>query len=601
MTAPLGRAPDAGLRPAGARTGAFETTAHRIILSQGWVRLAIAVAAGALGALAMPPYGLFPALVVSLTVAVWLIDGAAIAGSGRRTVLVCAGIGWAWGFGYFTAGLWWLGAAFLVEADQFAWAMPLGVVGLPAVLALFFAAGFAAARLVWSRGAARIAALAFGLTAAEWLRGHILTGFPWNTLGMALGGNLWTMQAGSLVGLYGLTLLATLIAAAPATLATGATPRERLGPTLAALLALVGLAGYGAWRVPTQADPSVAGVRLRLIQPNIPQDDKFGAANRERIVDRYLELSDRAVSPDRTGIADVTHLIWPESAFPFLIQRDPEALGRIGAALPEGKSLITGAARVGALPEGERLTRENARFFNSILTIGAGGRLGDTYDKVHLVPFGEYLPGPLDALLRTVGLRQFVSVPGGFTAGDRAGQRILNVPGLPPVAATLCYESIFPGAILPPDTAEGPPVVPGLILNLTNDAWFGDTPGPRQHFAQSRLRAVEEGLPLVRDANSGISAVVDAHGRVVASLPLGVEGVLDASLPERLPGRTLYARFGDAPFGVGLVVCLLFALQHRSERWFPAFGKGRCKNKRREHGAGSDIQHDALAVRRRRS
>ncbi|MGE7153671.1 apolipoprotein N-acyltransferase [Methylorubrum rhodesianum] len=560
MTAPLGRASGAGMRPAAARIGPLEAVAHRIILSQGWVRLAIAVAAGACGALAMPPYGLFPALVVSLSVAVWLIDGAAVGGAGRRTVRACAAIGWAWGFGYFTAGLWWLGAAFLVEADQFAWALPLGVVGLPAVLALFSAAGFAVARLVWTRGAGRIAALAFGLAAAEWLRGHVLTGFPWNTLGMALGGHLWTMQAASLVGLYGLTLLAVLIAAAPATLATGATPRDRFGPTLAAVAALVGLAAYGAWRVPAAPDPTVAGVRLRLIQPNIPQDDKFGSANRERIVGKYLELSDRALSPDRTGIADITHLIWPESAFPFLIQRDPEALGRIGAALPEGKQLITGAARVRELPNGERLTRENAVFFNAILTIGAGGQSGDTYDKVHLVPFGEYLPGPLDGLLRALGLRQFISVPGGFTAGDRAGQRILNVPGLPPVAATICYEAIFPGAILPPDPAEGAPAVPGLILNLTNDAWFGDTPGPRQHFAQARLRAVEEGMPLVRDANSGISAVVDAHGRVVASLPLGIEGVLDADLPVRLPGRTLYAAYGDGPFALGLIACLLAAL-----------------------------------------
>ena len=193
-----------------------------------------------------------------------------------------------------------------------------------------------------------------------------------------------------------------------------------------------------------------------------------------------------------------------------------------------------------------------------------------TYDKVHLVPFGEYLPGPLDAILRAVGLRQFVAVPGGFTAGDRAGQRILNVPGLPPVAATLCYEAIFPGAILPGDPPEGVPAgetrIPGLILNLTNDAWFGDTPGPRQHFAQARLRAVEEGLPLVRDANSGISAVVDAHGRVVASLPLGVEGVLDAELPVRLPGRTAYAAFGDGPFGLGVIACLLVALAARRRR-----------------------------------
>ncbi|WP_232630324.1 apolipoprotein N-acyltransferase [Methylobacterium sp. Leaf118] len=558
MTASSGRAPGAGPPPAALRVGPLDALAHRVILSHGWRRLVLAAAAGAAGALAMPPFGLFPALVVSLTLAVWLIDGATVGGSLRRTLGACAGIGWAWGFGYFTAGLWWLGAAFLVEADQFAWAMPLGVLGLPAGLAVFFALGFAAARLVWSRGAARIAALAFGLASAEWLRGHLFTGFPWNSLGMALGTNLWTMQAAALIGLYGLTLLAVLVAAAPATLATGTGPRARWTPSLAALAALTLLAAYGVWRVPAAPDPTVAGVRLRLIQPNVPQDARFRAEMRDKIVGKYLDLSDRAASPDRTGIGDVTHLIWPESAFPFLIQRDPQALGRIGAALPAGKQLVTGAAR-----GREPLTRETAVFHNSILTIGPGGRIGEIYDKVHLVPFGEYLPAPLDAVLRAIGLRQFVAVPGGFTAGPREGQRILAVPGLPPVAATICYEAIFPGAIRPPAPADGAPAVPGLILNLTNDAWFGDTPGPRQHFAQARLRAVEEGLPLVRDANSGISAVVDPHGRIVASLPLGVEGVLDASLPARLPGLTLYATLGDAPFAAGLLACLLVALVGR--------------------------------------
>lgn len=529
------------------------------MLTAGWRRLLIAFAAGALGALAMPPFGVLPALVVSLCVAVWLIDGAATGRSGNpRTLLACGVIGWAWGFGYLTAGLWWLGSAFLVEGDEFAWALPLGVIGLPAVLGLFYGAGFALARLVWSRGTGRIAALAFGLAACEWLRGHLFTGFPWNTLGMALGQNLWLMQAAAAIGLYGLTLLAILIAAAPATLATGDGGRGRYGPALAAGIALAALAGFGASRLPALPDPTVPGVRLRLIQPNLNQDAKFRPENREDILDRYIELSDRAAAPDRTGLADVTHVIWPESAFPFLIQRDPKALARIAAALPPGKQLITGAARAE-----EPLPGERPRYFNAILTIENGPKLGDVYDKVHLVPFGEYLPGPLDAALRALGLRQFVSVPGGFTPGSRAGQRILNVPGLPPIAATICYEAIFPSEVVPGAAPTGPPLVPGLILNLTNDAWFGDTPGPRQHFAQARLRAVEEGLPLVRDANTGISGVVDAHGRITASLPLGVEGVLDAALPARLPGRTLYARLGDIPFALMLAIILLCAIGAR--------------------------------------
>ena len=563
-----GGAPGAGARPAappgGSPIGWLDGLAHRVILSHGWRRLAIAFVAGAVGALAMPPYGVLPALVVALTVAVWLIDGASAGPRGWRTFRDCAAIGWAWGFGYFTAGLWWLGAAFLVEADLFAWALPLGVLGLPAVLALFPAAGFAAARLLWSRGSGRLFALGFGLAGAEWLRGHLFTGFPWNGLGMALGGNLWLMQAAALVGLYGLTLIVVPIAAAPATLATGHDGRERFGPSLAAAAALAVLVLFGAWRVPPGPDPVIAGVRLRLIQPNIAQDAKFAPGNRGSIVGKYLELSDRAVSPERTGIGDVTHLVWPESAFPFLLQRDPEVLERIGSSLPEGKHLITGAARAQ-----EPLTREHAVFFNAILTIGSGGRLGDLYDKVHLVPFGEYLPGPLDAALRAIGLRQFVQVPGGFTAGDRQAQRILTVPGLPPIAATICYEAIFPGAIVPADPPEGVPRLPGLILNLTNDAWFGDTPGPHQHFAQARLRAVEEGLPLVRDANSGISAVVDARGRIVASLPLGVEGVLDADLPARISGRTIYALLGDGPFAALLFGALAAALAGRWRETHP--------------------------------
>lgn len=521
---------------------------------RGWRRLALAYAAGALGALAMPPFGWLPMLAVSLTLAVWLADGAA-QGTLRRSLLPFALVGWAWGFGYLTAGLWWLGAAFLVEADEFAWALPLGVIGLPAVLGLFYGAGFAAARLVWSPGAGRIAALAFGIAGAEWLRGHLFTGFPWNTLGMALAQNLFVTQAASLVGLYGLTLLAVLICAAPATLATGTRPVGRYGPSLAAALLLAGMAAYGAARIPSGPIATVAGVRLRLMQPNLPQDAKFRPENRADIVDRYIELSQRDPAP---GAPVPTHVIWPESAFPFLIQRDPDSLAKVGAAIPAGQHLITGAARAEEPLPGERI-----RFYNAIMVIEPGGRIADTYDKVHLVPFGEYLPGPLDAILRAVGLRQFVSVPGGFSAGTAAGQRILDVPGLPPVAATICYEAIFPGAIVPASRKTEGAAEPGLILNVTNDAWFGDTPGPRQHLAQARLRAVEEGLPLVRDANTGVSAVVDPYGRITAQLPLNVEDVLDADLPAAIPGRTPYSRTGDAAFAGLLAAALATAFAAR--------------------------------------
>jgi apolipoprotein N-acyltransferase len=530
----------------------MKSLSARVTLSWGWTRALVAFLGGAVGALAMPPFGILPALAVSLTVAVWLIDGAATSGRfGRASTFVSAGIaGWWWGFGYFVAGLWWLGSAFLVEADQFAWALPFGVLGLPALLAFFPALGFALARLLWSPGWERIFAFAFGLTIAEWLRGNLFTGFPWNTPGMALGQNLWLMQAASVVGLYGLTVLAILVCAAPATLGGGDTPRRRWVAPALALTALALLAAFGAWRIPGAPTPTVAGVKLRIMQPNLPQDAKFRPENRDEIMRRYLAISDRASSPTSSGVADATHLIWPESAFPFLLHRDAKALAQIAALLPPGVTLITGAARAEEpLPGEERL-----RFYNSIQVVADDGTIIATYDKTHLVPFGEYFPGVLDAALRGLGLRQFVHVPGGFEAGE--SPRPLAVPGLPTVAATICYEAIFPGEAVLAGTR------PGLILNVTNDAWFGITPGPHQHYAQARLRAVEEGLPLVRAANNGISAVVDPYGRALGLIPLGADGVLDAGLPTAI-WPTSFSNLGLIIFAILLLWCGASALAAR--------------------------------------
>lgn len=510
----------------------FSALADHVVLSWGWRRRLIALFSGASGALALAPLDLWPAIVVPMTTAVWLLDGAA--GESRAARLRAAmAAGWWWGFGFFLAGLWWLGAAFLVEADKFAWAMPLGVVALPGFLALFPALGFGLARLLWSPGAGRILTLAAALALSEWLRGHVLTGFPWNVYGMMLAGQDWIAQSASVIGLYGLTLLAVALGAAPATL-TGSAGDRRRAP-IAALVVLCALLGFGAWRVPAQPSPVVAGVKLRLMQPNLPQDAKFSSANSEAILQRYLELSDRATSPQALGVQDLTHLIWPESAFPFLLGRTPEALSRIAALLPPNATLITGAARAGEMLPGDG----RPPIYNAIQVVDDQGVIVASYDKVHLVPFGEYLPGFLDKLIRGLGLSEFVSVPGGFSAGTRRAP--LTVRGLPPAAALICYEVIFPGAVMP----QGPR--PGFMLNLTNDGWFGQTSGPYQHLAQARLRAVEEGLPLVRVANTGVSAVIDGYGRITGRLPLGREGVLDASLPRHLP-VTLYAQFGDVFF-----------------------------------------------------
>ncbi|QLP98642.1 MAG: apolipoprotein N-acyltransferase [Rhodoblastus sp.] len=500
----------------------------------------------------MAPVHILPAMAISLSLAVWLIDGATAARADGRGAFWASlrrafADGWFWGFGYFVAGLWWIGEAFLIEPDKFAWLLPLGVLGLPAGLALFPALGFALARALWSPSGARALALAAGLTAAEWLRGHALTGFPWNVPGMAFGGHLVLAQASSALGLWGLTLVATAICAAPATLADPGRRALWRAPIVWALAGFLALLGYGALRLSAEPPKPTPGVRLRIMQPDLPQDAKFNPRNRDAILKRYIDLSDRATSPERSGVADVTHLIWPESAFPFILARDAAALTQIGAALKGKAHLITGAAREGGAHD----------YYNAIQVVGPNGTIIDSADKAHLVPFGEYLP--FERALRATGLTQFVHIPGGFTAGPR--RRALAVPGLPPVAPLICYEAIFPGEALP---AQGPGEKrPGLLLNVSNDAWFGRLAGPWQHFAQARLRAIEEGLPMIRAANSGVSAVIDPYGRIVASLPVGVADVIDAGLPQPL-AATIYAQAGDWP---AAALGSIFAALALAGRW----------------------------------
>jgi len=303
-------------------------------------------------------------------------------------------------------------------------------------------------------------------------------------------------------------------------------------------LGLLALAVFGMVRLSLYPTEWVEGVHLRLVQPNVPLNEDFRAANKMAIAQHYMSLSDRTTSPQSTGVADVTHLFWPESPFPTILSRDAEVLSRIGQFLPVKTTLLTGAVRMN---EEEVDSRP---YLNTLHVIASGGAILGTYDKVHLVPFGEYLP--FEPLLRALGLRQFVQMPGGFDAGT--SRRLLHVPHLPPVAPVICYEAIFPDEIHAPDER------PGLILNLSNDGWFGTTPGPYQHLAQARLRSIEEGSPLIRDANTGLSAVVDPLGRIIAILPLNVEDILDSRLPKAI-SPTLYLLWGHYSLA-GLMFCV---------------------------------------------
>lgn len=532
----------------------LERLSHGVTLLWGWRRTLTVAAAGALGALAQAPLHAFPVLWISFPVLVWALDGAVeLKKTGTLARLGPAfRVGWAFGSGWFLAGLWWIGAAFTVDLAQFGWMIPFALAFLSIGLGLFHGLACAFARLFWSDGPGRIVALAIGFFLADWLRGHVLTGFPWNLVGYGLAANTPMMQVASIVGGYGLTLLAVPIFAAPAVLARG-TGADRRFAAAAALL-LVGIAGFGAVRLAGNPTEFVPGIRFRIVQPAIDQWKKWHPQFRTETVERYAELSsgpahDAAGQPLPSDLRPslsagtapvgrgagrlppgITHLVWPESAFPFVLTDEAWALATIAQLLGDRTILFTGAVRVEAASAGEA----RPRWYNSIYALGASAEVLAAYDKVHLVPFGEYLP--FQETAESLGLRQLTNFRGGFTPGAR--RRTLEVAGTPPVAPLVCYEAIFPGEVTEPGRR------PEWLLNVTNDAWYGMTPGPWQHAHQARLRAVEEGLPLVRAANNGVSAVFDPYGRSIAHLTLGASGALDADLP-RPATVTIAARWGE--------------------------------------------------------
>jgi apolipoprotein N-acyltransferase len=524
--------------------------AERVRGLSGWRCRGAAFAAGAVSALAMAPFFLWPVLWVTLPLLVWLIDGALVRHPERvlwRRLALVAEIGWLWGFGYFLAGLHWVGEAFLVEAEVFAVFMPFALVAMPATLALFHGAASVLAAALCGTGAARVLALALALSGAEWLRGHLFSGFPWNVLGYALTYPVELMQSAAVLGIYGLTLFAVLVFAVPAVLWSEAAGRawRRPAAVAVALLPLVLAGALGRARLAYATPDTVPGVKIRIVQPSVPQREKWRPENQARFFQDHLDLSGQDPSGRRDDLAGVTHVIWPEAATPFPLLDTPVALSAIGDLLPEGTVLIAGSIRVErprpAPAPGEPAARGLVRFFNSLLVLGKGGLLLARYDKIHLVPFGEFVPWR--PLFSALGLQLFAG-RGGFDGGP-SPRPILAVPGLPAIVPLICYEAIFPGAVV-----EGP-VQPGhrpaLIVNVTNDGWFGNTTGPRQHLHQARVRAVEEGLPLVRAANNGVSAAFDAYGRPLGRLDMNVRGTLDISLPVAI-APPLYARLGDMLF-----------------------------------------------------
>jgi apolipoprotein N-acyltransferase len=483
-------------------------------------RLLVATGLGALSALAYAPFYLWPILLLTFPALVWLIDGTA---SARRPCLTAALIGWAFGFGYFLVGLHWIGFAFVVDSDRHAWLLPFVALLFPGGLALFFALAAGVARLRWV-GWARVFAFASAIAATEWLRGHILTGFPWNLPGYVWSGTDTMFQLVSVVGIYGLSLITLLVFLAPAAVVDPvgrrSDPRWMLGaPALVVALLFV----FGWARLPSAPAAAFDGIAVRIVQPNVPQTEKW---KREHFERNWRILVDLTRQP---GLETRTLVVWPEAAPPLALLETPEALQVVASVLPDSATLLTGTIRI------ERGGK--SRFFNSMAAVSGTGQVLATYDKAHLVPFGEYLP--LYWLLEPLGVSQITGGGQGYTEGS--GVRTLTIPNAPPFSPLICYELIFPGEV----SEKGRR--PEWLMTMTDDSWFGPWTGPYQHLGIAKVRAAEEGLAVIRAANTGVSAVIDPYGRITHSLGLDRTGILDANLPRPLQ-RTLYSVWGDVIF-----------------------------------------------------
>lgn len=484
----------------------------------GWRRVCAAALSGGVMALGQAPLGLWFLALPALAGLILIVSRARSAGDAAWAGLFA-------GAGYFALALSWIIEPFLVDAATYGWMIPFAVVFLSFGLALFWALAAA----VSARLRRRALAFALALAGAELLRGVVLTGFPW-----ALIGHIWIdtplLQLAAVAGPNGLTLLTVLMAALPVVF--------RLPGAVVSGLVLAAAWGFGVAHL-AQPDPVVPNaVTIRLVQPNAEQQLKWNSDLARGHLQRLLDLS---AAPPEPGQPRPDLVVWPETSLPYLLRPDDTALLGAIARAGQGAQMAVGAQRVDA---------DNAfRGYNSLAVISADAQLTATYDKAHLVPFGEYIPLG-DLAFRWFGLSAFAAQMGnGYSAGS--GPALLNLgPGLGLALPLICYEAVFPQALQVPER-------PRFILQITNDAWFGKLSGPWQHLAQARLRATEQGLPFLRAANTGVSAVIDARGRVLAQLSLGVAGHLDAALPAPLP-PTLYARLGE--FLVLVLLIGLFAL-----------------------------------------
>lgn len=498
------------------------------IFSRAWPRRALALAFGALSATALPPFYVLPALWIGFSGLLYLV---ATAGHWRRAAFE----GWLFGVGWFATGLYWIGYAFLVDAAQYAFLMPFAVIGISVGMALYPA--LVGGCVSWLIGRKAIPTILYPVifaaawTISEFLRGIVLTGFPWNPAGSVWAISDQMLQSVSWLSTMGLGFITVIACTAPAILLLRDDHgfRQSVIGVLIMTAVLPALWAGGAVRLSSSDTATQDGILLRLVQPSIPQHLKWKSDLRQGHVLKQLALSNRTAGP----AGPPTHVIWAETNVPYLITDDSGTPASLAAGVPQDGHLIFGAPR----------RDKEGRVYNSLLAIDDDGDVKATFDKFHLVPFGEYVP-----LRRFMPFEKLTAGRGDFTPGP--GPETIVLDGLPPFASIVCYEVIFSGRVIDADNR------PEWIVNITNDAWFGPSTGPRQHLVQARLRALEEGLPVVRVANTGISAVIDPYGRVRNKLGLDQSGIIDAPLPEAL-APTIFSHVGQVPV---LLISLLILL-----------------------------------------
>ena len=523
----------------------------QLITLNPWARGLLCLVLGAILSLGLPPIGLWPVIYPCFGGLLLLL---CTTPNPRATALSC----YLFAFGYLTAAHYWVGNALIVFSDQLAFLAIPASLGLSAVLALYYAVaggviGYGFKRFGGDKKIIGGLLVILCFSIADLARQYGFTGFAFNLFGMLFADNLYLSQQAALWGIEGMGVMVLLTAVMPFMI----TSPSNLKRIAAGLLIPVLVYGYGTWRVSTldlAASPDESAPQIRLVQGSIPQREKWDRQFISRNLNLYQTLS------MQQGWENISAIIWPETTVPSALNQSPELVARLSQFIPEDGLLITGAIRH------ELIGSTDQRIYNSLYLLNSRQGIIGRYDKSHLVPFGEYLP--LRPILSLFGLDKLTHGRIDYSAGT--GPVTLNARqnhDFPAFSALICYEISFSRNIIAP-SADHQSIRPQLIINLTNDAWFGDTLGPRHHLAHSRLRAIEQGIPVIRSASTGISAVIDGLGRIAGQLPIKIVGVLDRPLPPSL-SPTFYALYGKIGFFImiGLLVFLLGILNaHRSKK-----------------------------------